>query len=132
MKYAILAVRYLLGVIFVVFGLNFFFQFLPMPEPTPEAGAFMGALFATGYMFPLIKVIEIVTGLALLANRFVPLALVLLAPITVNIFLVHLLLDPGGLVIGLFVLTGNFFLLFAYKNVFSEMLKIQPKMAHEI
>lgn len=132
MKNAILAVRYLLGVIFVVFGLNFFFQFLPMPEPTPEAGAFMGALFATGYMFPLIKVIEIVTGLAILANRFVPLALVLLAPITVNIFLVHLLLDQGGLPVGLFVLAGNFFLLFAYKNVFSDLLKAQPKMAHEI
>lgn len=132
MKYATSIIRYLLGVIFVVFGLNFFLQFLPMPDPTPEAGAFMGALFATGYMFPLIKVIEIVVGVALLANRLVPLALVLLAPITVNIFLVHLLLDPSGLLLGAFVLVGNFFLLFAYKNVFSAMLKAQPAMAHEV
>jgi len=120
-----------MGIIFVVFGLNFFFQFLPMPQPTQEAGDFMGAIMGTGYLFQLIKVIEITAGVALLVNRFVPLALVLLAPITVNIFLVHLMLDPGGLLMGVFVLVANFFLLFAYRNVFSDVLKPQVPMAHE-
>jgi putative oxidoreductase len=131
MKYATMIFRYLLGIIYFVFGLNFFLQFIPQPDPTPEAGAFLGALFVTGYMFPIIKVIEIVIGLALLTNRFVPLALVLIAPISINIFLVHLLLDPSGLALGAVILLGNAFLLFAYRNVFTDLLKPQMQMAHE-
>lgn len=60
---------------FVVFDLNFFVGFMPQPEHGGESGAFLGALFATGYMFPLIELTEIVAGALLLSNRFVPLAL---------------------------------------------------------
>lgn len=87
--------RILLGLIYTVFGLNGFFQFLPMPPLPEQAGAFLGALAATGYMFPLIKATEVIGGIALLAGCYVPLALIILAPITVNIFLFHLVLTPG-------------------------------------
>lgn len=89
------AARLLLGTIFFVFGLNGFFGFLPQPELTPEGGAFLGALAATGYMFPLIKGTEVVAGALLLSGRLVPLALVLLAPVVVNIFAFHAILSPG-------------------------------------
>ena len=86
---SVLAARFVLGMIFVVFGLNGFLQFLPMP-PLPEAaGQFMGALAASGYMFPMIKSIEIVAGAMILAGVQLPLALLLLAPIVVNIFAFH-------------------------------------------
>ena len=89
------AARLLLGAIFFVFGLNGFFGFLPQPEVTPEGGAFLGALAATGYLFPLLKGIEVLSGALLLSNRLVPLALVLLAPIVVNIVAFHAFLSPG-------------------------------------
>ena len=132
MKYLSMIFRYLMGIIYVVCGLNFFFQFIPLPPPTEEAGAFMGDIAGTGYLFQLIKVLEISVGVAFIANRFVPLALVLIAPITVIIFLVHLMLDPGGLVMGVFLLVANFFLLYTYRNVFSDVLKPSVPMAHEV
>ena len=69
----------LLGLVFFVFGLNGFVEFLPMPEMGAEAGAYMGGLAATGYFFPVLKIVEILSGLLLLMRLFSPLALVLLA-----------------------------------------------------
>jgi len=95
-KWGPVAARVTLGLIFFVFGLNYFFKFLPAPPPPPEqALAYLGGLMAGGYVFPLIKTIEIVAGAALIANRFVPLALTLLAPIIVNIAAFHFLLAPS-------------------------------------
>jgi uncharacterized membrane protein YphA (DoxX/SURF4 family) len=91
------AARLLLGLVFFVFGLNGFLQFLPQPPLPAPAGAFMGALAATGYMFPLIKGTEVAAGLLLLGGRFVPLALVLLAPVIVNIPLFHVVLAPANM-----------------------------------
>src|ERR1700681_3476001 len=103
-RFAPAAARILLGLIFFVFGLNGFLQFIPQPPMPEKAGMFMGALAATGYMFPLIKSVEVIAGALLLANRFVPLALALLAPNVVNILLFHAVLAPGGLVIAIMVL----------------------------
>ena len=100
------AARLFLGLVFTVFGLNFFLHFLPMPAPPPQAGAFEGALFASGYLFPLLKVTEVVTGLLLLGGLLVPLALALLAPVIVNIVAFHLFLAPAGLPIPLAILAA--------------------------
>ena len=71
---------------------------LPAEPPEPaSAGAFLGALFSTGYMFPLIKGTETLAGALLLSNRFVPLALTLLAPVLVNIVAFHVFLAPAAL-----------------------------------
>jgi uncharacterized membrane protein YphA (DoxX/SURF4 family) len=98
---AIKIAQLFLGLAFTVFGLNGFLHFMPQPQPGPEAGAFLGALAATGYMFPLIKGTEVVAGVLLLLGRAPSLALILLAPIAVNIVAYHAALDPAGSAIGI-------------------------------
>lgn len=92
--------RILLGLIFFVFGLNGFLNFLPMPALPEAAGAFLGALAQSGYMFPMIKGVEVLAGLMLLAGWQVPLAQLLLSPIIINIFVFHLFLTGAASVIG--------------------------------
>ena len=89
--------RILLGLVFFVFGLNGFLNFLENPPPPNDAAAaFMGGLAGTGYFFPLLKATETVSGALLLVGMYVPLALLLLAPIVVNIAAYHFVLDPSG------------------------------------
>jgi hypothetical protein len=114
--------RVVLGLVFFVFGLNGFLGFLPQPPLEGPAGAFLGALGATGYMFPLIKGTEVVAGALLLANRFVPLALAILAPVIVNIVLVHALLAPEGVVIAVIILALELYLAWSYRSAFRPML----------
>ena len=116
-----LIARIILGLIFTVFSINFFVPFLPMPEPTPEAGAFLGALMDSGYMFYFIKIVELIGGVMLLIGICIPFALLLLAPIVVNIFLFHIFLDPAGFLMGLFIFLLEFYLLYHYRSVFSNI-----------
>jgi putative oxidoreductase len=102
MKIAALLARLLLGLTFVVFGLNGFLHFIPMPPPTGVAAQFFGAIFASRY-WVVIFGLQIVGGLLLLLNRFVPLALVLLAPVIVNIFFFHALMATAGLPLAIVV-----------------------------
>ncbi len=88
------AARLFLGLVFTVFGLNFFLHFLKMPPPPAKALAAMGGLFGTGYLMQLTHVVELVGGVLLLSGLFVPLALALLAPVIVNILAFHLFLAP--------------------------------------
>jgi len=98
MKIVVLIARLLLGLIFVVFGLNGFLNFLSMgPPPTGLAGQFMGALVISHYYW-VIAAVQVAGGPLLLVNRFVPLALVLLGPIIVNIICYHVFLTPSGAV----------------------------------
>ncbi len=128
-RFAPPAARILLGLVFFVFGLNGFLNFLPQPEVGAEAGTFLGALAATGYMFPLIKGTEVVAGALLLSNRFVPLALTLLAPVIVNIVLFHGVLAPEGMVVPLFVLVLQLGLAYAYRDSFRGVLSAKAKPA---
>ena len=115
--------RVLLGLIFFVFGLNGFLNFLPQPSNEPEAAlAFAGALFKTGYMFPLLKGTEVIVGTLLLSGRFVPLALALVAPIIVNIFAFHAFLAPAGLGLASVILGLEIYLAWAYREAFRPML----------
>jgi putative oxidoreductase len=94
--------RYLAGGIFFVFGLNGFLHFIPLPPPAGVAGQFMGALFVSHYL-TLIFGLQVIAAVLLLANRFVPLALAVLAPVIVNILAFHALMAPSGLPLALFV-----------------------------
>ena len=96
MKIAPLIARFLLGIIFFVFGLNGFFHFIPMAPPAGLAGQFVGALFMSHFLV-VVFALEVTGGLLLLSNRYVPLALTILGPVIVNIFLFHLFMEPGGL-----------------------------------
>jgi uncharacterized membrane protein YphA (DoxX/SURF4 family) len=135
MRHLPTAARYLLGLIFVVFGLNFFLHFIPMPTNTPApAAAFGGAMMATGYLFLLVKITEITSGALLLANRFVPLALTLLAPVIVNIFCFHLFLEgPATLPLPVVILALEIYLAYSYRAAYLPMLqaKVSPAVASE-
>jgi uncharacterized membrane protein YphA (DoxX/SURF4 family) len=95
MKALILISRLLLGLIFLVFGLNGFLQFIPAPMPTGIAGQYVGALFVSHYLAAVFA-LELVAGLLLLANRFIVLAIAILAPVLVNIVLFHACMAPTG------------------------------------
>jgi putative oxidoreductase len=94
--------RFLLGFIFLVFGLNGFLHFIPMPPPSGVAGQFLGSMFVTKYLL-FVFAIQLIGGVLLLVNRYVPMALTILGPIIVNILLFHSLMNPSGLVLALFV-----------------------------
>jgi uncharacterized membrane protein YphA (DoxX/SURF4 family) len=119
--------RVLLGLVFFVFGLNGFLNFIPMPSTPPPEGAmaFGLALMKTGYMFPLIKGTEVVAGTLLLANRFVPLALVLLAPVVVNIFAFHAFLEPSGVVLATVIVVLEVYLAWSYRNAYRPLLTLR-------
>lgn len=122
-------VRSLLGMIYVVFGLNFFLHFLPMPPPPAEPGAaegFMGGLFQAGYFFPMVKGIEVLLGGFLLLNFFTPLSLIILAPISLNILLFHAFLAPGNMAMGLLIVALHIYLLWVYRKSYTAML--DPKV----
>lgn len=96
MRIAALIARYLLGLIFLVFGANGFLHFIPMPPPSGVAGQFMGALFMS-HVLVVIFLLQLIGGILLLVGRYVPLALVLLGPVIVNIVLFHAFMAPSGL-----------------------------------
>src|SRR5215813_3269063 len=91
-RYVPMIARILMGLGFLVFGLNGFLQFIPQPKaPPPQAAMdFAGALMKTGYMMKLIAGTQVVVGALLLLNLFVPLALTLIAPVIVNILAFHI------------------------------------------
>ena len=117
--------RIVLGLTFVVFALNYFVPFLPQPkqELSPGALAFVGGFVGGGFM-TLVKALELAAGLALLSNRFVPLALAVLAPIIVGIVAFHALLVPG-LAIPSVVLVLELYLAWAYRDAFAPMLRVK-------
>jgi putative oxidoreductase len=103
MKIAALISRILLGLLFTVFGLNGFLHFIPMKPPTGLAGQYMGALFVSHYLV-VVFLLQLIGGVLLLLNRFVPLALLLLGPVIVNILLFHSFMAPEGLPMALFAM----------------------------
>ena len=125
--------RFLLGLIFLVFGLNGFLHFIPMPPPSGVAGQFFGALFVSNYLVPIFA-LQLVSGALLLINRFVPLALTILAAIIVNILLFHVLMNPAGL--GLAVLVAVLWSVVfasvrsAFAGIFQAQVEIKTTPEH--
>jgi uncharacterized membrane protein YphA (DoxX/SURF4 family) len=116
--------RLLMGLAFFIFGLNGFLNFIPQPKTAmPEnVMAFMGGMMKTGYMMPLISGTQLLVGVLLLANLFVPLALALIAPVIVNIILFHVFLSPAMMAPGIIVLVLELYLAWAYRAAFRPML----------
>ena len=129
-KWIDLVAHLILGLIFFLFGLDKFLNFLPQPELEPAAGAFFGALAETGYFLKLLATVEVIAGTWLLMRRFVPLALVMLAPVVVNILFFHLFLSPAGLPIALVVVVLEAYLGFwVYRRNFGPVLAAKPSPA---
>jgi uncharacterized membrane protein YphA (DoxX/SURF4 family) len=121
--------RILMGLMFFVFGLNGFLNFIPPPaDPIPEqAMGFIVALMKTGYMLPLIAGTQLTVGVLLLVNRFVPLALALIAPVVVNIVAFHAFLQSLGLVMAIVVLALEVYLAWCYRRAYRPMLAARAK-----
>ena len=124
---AALVARILLGLMFFVFGLNGFLGFIEQPEGTPEGEAFITSLIDTGYLMTMVKVIETACGALLLAGYFVPLALVLLAPIIVNILGFHIFLDLSGQGLGMaiVILVLHLFVTSQHWKVYAPLLVVK-------
>ena len=109
------AARVFMGLVFLVFGLNGFLHFIPQPKTLPDGViAFLGAMMNTRYFLPLVFGTQVVVGVLLLVNRFVPLALVMIAPVIVHILAFHLYLQPGGIGPGVLVLLLEIYLVRCY------------------
>ena len=127
--------RVLLGLMFFVFGLNGFLFFIPQPPPDQMPAAlveFSTAMMKTGFLFQLVKGTEVVMGLLLLLNRFVPLALVILAPVIVNIVAVHVFLAPSGTIMAVVILALELYLAWAYRSAFRPLLAARSTPAENL
>ena len=119
MRILMLIARLLLGLLFLVFGLNGFLNFLNMgPMPTGLAGQFIGAL-AQSHYFWVVAALQVIGGVLLLVGRYVPLALVLLGPVIVNILLYHIFLLPSGFLLAIVVTILWFIVFYSYRQYFS-------------
>jgi putative oxidoreductase len=117
----LMVLRILLSLPYIVFGLNFFFHFIPMPPMSGDSAAFMGIFFGSGWM-TFIKVLEVVCGLALVSNQYSRLAAIAILPVTINILLFHSLVagNPG---MGIAMLLLNISVLYGYKDDFKGAFK---------
>ena len=122
MKYVMIIVRTLMGLLFLFGAVAYFFNLVTPPPLEGAMKTFNEGLAASGYFFTLLKVTELVCGLLLITGRFVPLALVILSPIIVNIFFVHALLDRTGLPVAIFLVLANFFIAYFYRDAFKPLL----------
>jgi len=119
MKIASIIARYLMGLIFLVFGLNGFLHFIPMPPPKGALAAqFGGAIFGSHYWIVIFGV-QVIGGVLLLVNQFVPLALAILGPVIVNIFFFHAFMAPEGLPLAIVVILLWSILAIRYKQYLS-------------
>ena len=114
-------IQIILGLILIIFGANKFIGFMPSPELPEAAANFMGALVKTGYMFPLIGAVEIIVGLLLVFNKWVTFALILLAPVAVNMVLFHLKLAPGGIGPAALVTILNIVLIYSHWDKYKPL-----------
>jgi putative oxidoreductase len=123
--------RFLLGFIFLVFGLNGFLHFIPMPPPSGVAGQFLGSMFVTKYLL-FVFAIQLIGGVLLLINRYVPLALTILGPIIVNILLFHSLMNHDGLILALFVTILWFVVFASVRSAFAGIFQARVDMKADI
>jgi hypothetical protein len=121
-KIAYHAARLLLGMIFLFFGSNLFLNFLHAPMPTGVMGQFSGALFSSHYIYA-VGLFQVVPAILLLINRYVPLALALLAPVIVNICLVHILMAPSGLPVAGLVVILWLIVFYRVRSAFSGLFQ---------
>ena len=115
------AARYILGLAMLVFGANKFLHFMPNPELPEAAGAFLGALDGSGYIFPILGVAYLIVGLCLVLNKAVPFALIVLVPVSINIVAFHLVYAPAGILFAAIVAVLNLLLIYANCDRFKSL-----------
>lgn len=119
--------RVLLGFLYLVFGLDYFLHFIPyQPMHTGAAADLKAGLMGTGYIYPMMKIIQIVAGISLLIDRYAPFSAVVLFPISLNVLLFHTILVPSGWLMGVFLMLPNLFLGYAYRKYYAGMFIKRP------
>ena len=127
MKLTVLISRILLGFIYLVFGLDYFFHFIPyQPLHTGKTGAFIAGLKGIGYFYPMLKVIQLTGGFSLFFNRYAPFSAVVLFPISLNVLLFHTILVPSGWLMGVTLMVPNLLLGYGYRKYYSGMFTAKP------
>jgi uncharacterized membrane protein YphA (DoxX/SURF4 family) len=125
MKIAVIIVRVLMGLLFLFASITFFLFYFNLTPPPPMEGpvkTFSDGLAASVYFFPLLKVTELLCGLAFVSGRYVALACVVIAPVIVNILFVHIFLDRSGLPIAIALVLANIFLAYAHWDKYRPLL----------
>jgi putative oxidoreductase len=127
MKIAMIIVRTLMGLLFLFASVVVLFNLVPKPELTGNIKTFNEGLDASGYFMTLLKSTELVCSIAFLTGRFVPLALVVIAPIVINIFFVHTFIDTAGLPVAIFLVLATSFLAYYYRDSFRPLFRAKPE-----
>jgi uncharacterized membrane protein YphA (DoxX/SURF4 family) len=128
MKTTVLISRILLGAIYLIFGLDYFFKFIPyQPLHTGAAGAFIAGLKGTGYFYPMQKIIQITAGLSLIINRYPAFSAVVLFPISLNVLLFHTILVPSGWLMGVTLMVPNLLLGWGYRKYYAGLFTAKPE-----
>lgn len=122
MKIAMIIVRTLMGLLFLFASISVLFNLIPKPELTGAVKTFNEGLDAAPYFLKLLKVTELLCGIAFVSGRFVPLATVVIAPIIVNILLFHVFLDRTGLPVAIFLVLANIFVAYYYRASYAGLL----------
>jgi len=128
MKVAVLIIRILFGLLFLFASIVVLFKLVPQPELKGNAKLFMEGIQASGYFIPLLKVVELVCGLAFISGFFVPLATVVIFPITVNILFYHAFVAPEGVPMAAVLVLANLFLAYAYRKSYRGILAAKPAL----
>ena len=125
MKIAVIIVRVLMGLLFIFASVVVLFKIAPQPELTGNVKIFMDGVNASGYLMPLIKITELLCGIAFVSGRFVPLATVVIAPVILNILLFHVFVDTSGLPVAVLLVFANIFLAYANWDKFKPILEVK-------
>lgn len=122
MKVTVMIVRLLMGILFLVSVVGYFFNLMPQPELAENAKLFIVGLDSSRYIMPVVKVIELLCAVSFLTGRFVPLTAVVIFPININILLFHSLLAPDSLLIPIFLFLGNLLLAYYYRKSYEPLV----------
>ena len=121
MKIVIVIVRTLIGLLFLFASVAYFLNLVPQPELAGRMKLFTDGINASGYLMPLAKTIELLCGVAFVSGRFVSLAIVLIAPVVLNILLINVFLAPEGLPIAIPLFAGILFLAYVYRKNYEPL-----------
>jgi putative oxidoreductase len=121
MRLVTLIIRLLLGAIMLFASISYFFNLGDQPVPTGEMTTIMTGFLATKYLLPLVKITELLVGITLISGKFIKLGIIVLLPISINIFLIHAFISPTELPIAFFVLGANIFLINSYRNSYKNL-----------
>lgn len=125
MKIGSIVIRILMGLLYAFASIAFFFKLVETPEVTGSVKVFNDGIAASVYLMPTVKAIELLCAVAFLSGRLVPLATVVIFPITLNIFLFHAFLEPSGLAIGTLLLIGNIFLAYYHRKKYQGLFSLK-------